>query len=135
MWQQEHLKFLRQRYFTMLPLRHTVYDLTWAEKEILFRYGNWLNALMNGILNAETTGQRHFLAVCKSEVQPENEIERIWKRYLQNIEMDKTFDNLTWFNPDNTHVDVEPDWACPKCKGSGLYGNCSACGGSGLRQD
>jgi len=60
-----------------------LHDLfTEEEIDLLKRYGNWMKALMDGEIEPDTERQKHFVKVCRGEIEPETPYERIWMRYL-----------------------------------------------------
>lgn len=48
------------------------------EKEILARYGCWMEALAIGQIAPITDAQRRFIRVVQEEVEPESEFETAW---------------------------------------------------------
>ena len=52
--------------------------LTDQERSTLVRYGHWMQALSVGRLQPNTEEQRHFVAVCRGEANPETPFEWAW---------------------------------------------------------
>lgn len=53
-------------------------EFTPAERDILAKYGRWLEALASGAISPTTPGQEQFVAVARAEREPETEFERAW---------------------------------------------------------
>jgi uncharacterized protein YifE (UPF0438 family) len=86
------LRFLRRvepEKFERKKLKHTHYNSTSEQEKILRRYGNHLWALMHEMEKPATEGEKHFIEMCKGNVEPNNEIEIAWKSYLSTIEEDE----------------------------------------------
>jgi hypothetical protein len=70
----DHAALLRQHDF-VIPANH---GLDEHERQLLLRYGRWLEALSAGILQALTPEQEHFVRVARGDEAPSNEFERVW---------------------------------------------------------
>jgi uncharacterized protein YifE (UPF0438 family) len=57
-------------------------DFTDEERAILEKYGAWMQAIDSGKLKWETAGQKHLIEVALRFVEPENDLERAWLKYL-----------------------------------------------------
>jgi uncharacterized protein YifE (UPF0438 family) len=53
-------------------------EFTEAERAILAKYGRWLEALAAGTITPTTPGQEQFIAVSRSEREPETDFEKAW---------------------------------------------------------
>jgi uncharacterized protein YifE (UPF0438 family) len=53
-------------------------DFTDQERATLVRYGHWMAALAAGRLEPQTADQRHFVDMCRGEVEPSTPFEWAW---------------------------------------------------------
>jgi hypothetical protein len=75
----DHATMLRQRDFVIPPSR----TLDEHERDLLLRYGRWLESLSSGRLQPLTPEQEHFVRVCRGGEIPSTEFERVWMKFLQ----------------------------------------------------
>lgn len=61
-------------------------DLDPAERELLSRYGFWMEALASGELAPITPEQQHFVRVAGGVEQPQSAFERVWVKHLRTIQ-------------------------------------------------
>jgi uncharacterized protein YifE (UPF0438 family) len=73
----DHLVYLQRRPFAF---RCSTAIFPADELEALAAYGNWLEALANGVIQPVTTEQQHFLQVDREEVEALTICERAWMR-------------------------------------------------------
>jgi uncharacterized protein YifE (UPF0438 family) len=59
------------------------------EFEILSRYGMQFERLMKGQRAPTTPAQERFIRMCKNEVDPESEYEKVWWKYLRRLEWER----------------------------------------------
>jgi len=73
----EHLKYLQRR-----PFHFNCHTEVFPADELraLEESGNWLEALVNGVIQPVTPDQEHFLQVDRGEAEPETVWERAWLR-------------------------------------------------------
>lgn len=55
-------------------------DFTPTEKDLLIRYGRWMEALASGALAPATPGQEQFVRVARGEGEPATDFERVWAK-------------------------------------------------------
>ena len=53
-------------------------DFTEPERDLLVRYGRWLEALASGTAAPVTPAQEQFVKVARGEREPETDFERAW---------------------------------------------------------
>jgi len=58
--------------------------LAYPERELLSRYGAWLQALADSEIDAITPKQLKFVEVCRGRAAPTSEFELIWVKYQAN---------------------------------------------------
>jgi uncharacterized protein YifE (UPF0438 family) len=75
----EHQRYRRMGFEPHVPSELFGED----EIEMLRTYGSWLAALMGGRIEPESPDQEHFVKVCKGEVEPQTQFERVWVRYVK----------------------------------------------------
>ena len=73
----EHLAFLARRDFVIPPG-----NFTHEERNLLARYGSWLDALASGAIQPATAGQEHFVKVARGQCEPQTDFERVWVKLL-----------------------------------------------------
>lgn len=81
-----HLYFINKKFSLKC---HNIFNRD--EEDILVRYGEWMSALEKGILKPITKAQRHFIEVCKNNMQPETEYEKIWMKYKRRIQWEEKY--------------------------------------------
>ena len=59
------------------------------EKEMLRKYGSWMQALANGGIEPYTAGQEHFIEVAKGRAAPRNQYEEVWIKYQRRMEWEE----------------------------------------------
>ena len=75
---EDHAAYLAQHDFAIPPG-----DFTPAEKELLTKYGRWMEALVSGALSPATPGQEQFVRVARGEGEPGTDFERVWAKLLK----------------------------------------------------
>lgn len=71
--------------FQLRHFRFTDIRLSPSEKEILRKRGTVLREFGDGTLTPITPKQRHFVEVCKGTVEPDNEEEKVWLKYISML--------------------------------------------------
>ncbi len=82
MAQEDHLKFLNQRY-RLKDIANEGACFTPDELDLLHKYGTWLNALMIGKIKPTTDEQKRFVKVCQKKHKPVSKFEKVWLKYLR----------------------------------------------------
>ncbi len=75
----EHAAFLRRGPYPV----HPAAALEDGERELLARYGYWLEALATGVLSPNTPEQARFVRVARGEAEPRSAFESAWTRHQQ----------------------------------------------------
>lgn len=60
-------------------------QLTDAQRQLLARYGYWLEALAEGTLEPATAEQRHFVQVARGEAAPQSAFEVTWVEHRRAL--------------------------------------------------
>jgi uncharacterized protein YifE (UPF0438 family) len=76
----EHAALLARQDFAVPPGG----DFTPAERDLLTRYGRWMEALATGGLAPVTAEQERFVKVARGEQPPATEFERIWDKLTRH---------------------------------------------------
>ena len=79
--QTDHARFLKLPGF---PVAVTA-QLTDTQRQLLARYGHWLEALANGTLEPLTPEQRSFVAVAHGEALPQTDFEIAWVEHRRAL--------------------------------------------------
>lgn len=74
-------------------------DFTIKEANLLERLGYALNELELGKREPVTEEEKHFVAVCRGEDEPNSETERVWFKYMARIKRPKRFHTLSGGKP------------------------------------
>jgi uncharacterized protein YifE (UPF0438 family) len=74
----DHAAYLAKRDFLIPPG-----DFTTAEKELLTKYGRWMDALISGLIHPTTPSQEQFVRVAHGEGEPTTDFERAWAKVVQ----------------------------------------------------
>src|SRR5580658_700818 len=82
----DHLEHLRRRPFAF---RCSTSIFPADEMAALTEYGNWMEALANGTIQAVTAEQEHFLRVDRDEAEPATVCERAWLRLMGRREYEQ----------------------------------------------
>jgi uncharacterized protein YifE (UPF0438 family) len=56
-------------------------QLSRSERDLLVRYGHWLEALANGVLTPTTVAQQHFVRAAAGDVDAESPFEVAWVKF------------------------------------------------------
>lgn len=83
----EHKSSLREKFRPLVDIA----VLSELDKQLLTKYGAWLEKLMIGYLAPLSDAQRRFLQVCGGELEPQTMHEFAWKRYLNLVPGDYKF--------------------------------------------
>ncbi len=75
----DHAALLARRDFVFPPGEYTQ-----AEREILTKFGRWLEALATGSISPTTPGQQQFVETASGRREPETEFEHAWRTVLRN---------------------------------------------------
>jgi uncharacterized protein YifE (UPF0438 family) len=81
---EDHAAYLAKHDFGIPPGNFTP-----AEKELLTKYGRWMEALASGDLAPATAGQEQFVRVARGEGEPTTDFERAWLKVLKEREVAK----------------------------------------------
>jgi uncharacterized protein YifE (UPF0438 family) len=76
----EHTALLARRDFPVPPGG----DFTPAERDLLTRYGRWLEGLATGRLPAVTAEQQRFVKAARGEADPLSDFERVWSKLVRH---------------------------------------------------
>jgi uncharacterized protein YifE (UPF0438 family) len=102
----EHAALLARRDFVIPPG-----DFTEPERDLLARYGRWLDALATGAIAPATPGQEQFVRVARGERDPETDFERAWVKVMQQravaVEVARTFQALAQARATASAVEAE----------------------------
>src|SRR6516225_6592258 len=82
----DHLLYLRRRPFNFGCMT-SIFPR--EEIEALTEFGNWLEALANGVIQPVTPEQEHFLKVHREEAEPTTICERAWLRLIGRREFER----------------------------------------------
>ncbi len=74
----DHAAYIAKHDFVIPPG-----DFTAAEKELLTKYGRWMDALVSGLLSPTTPSQEQFLRVAHGEGEPTTDFEQAWAKVIQ----------------------------------------------------
>lgn len=91
---KKHCEFINKKFFITC---HNIFTNT--EEEILIQYGEWMSALEKGILKPITIAQEHFIDVCKNNIQPETEYERVWMKYKKRMQWEEKYGDTSDIPP------------------------------------
>jgi uncharacterized protein YifE (UPF0438 family) len=75
----DHAALLARRDFVFPPGEYTA-----AEREVLTRFGRWLEALATGSILPTSPGQAQFVQCARGQREPETEFEHAWRTVLRN---------------------------------------------------
>ncbi|MBN9120494.1 MAG: DUF413 domain-containing protein [Planctomycetes bacterium] len=75
---EDHAAYLAEHDFVTPPG-----DFTPIEKELLTKYGRWMEALASGAIAPATPGQEQFVRVARGEGEPGTDFERAWTKVLK----------------------------------------------------
>lgn len=76
---EDHAAYLARTDFPLPPDG----DLTPGERDVLVKYGRWMEALVGGAIEPVTPGQEQFLRVARGEAEPATEFERAWAKFAR----------------------------------------------------
>ena len=82
----DHLVYLRRRPF-VFECSTSIFPS--EEYNSLVEYGNWMQALVQGVIQPITPAQEHFLKADREEVEPETVHERAWARLKGRREFER----------------------------------------------
>src|SRR6185503_14092064 len=75
---EDHAAYLAKHDFVIPPG-----EFTPAEKELLTKYGRWMEALASGVLAPATPAQEQFARVARGEGEPSTDFERAWLKVVK----------------------------------------------------
>jgi len=78
----ENHKFYRNRVFSIYNPTAILDGLSYEDKEIILKHGEWLKALADEIIKPYTEQQEKFVKVCVGEEPPSTKFEIAWKNYI-----------------------------------------------------
>jgi uncharacterized protein YifE (UPF0438 family) len=81
---EDHAAYLARHDFVGPPG-----DFTPTEKELLTKYGRWMEALASGAIAPTTPGQEQFVRVAGGAGDPSTDFERVWRKLLNEREAAK----------------------------------------------
>ena len=58
-------------------------DLTAAERDVLVKFGRWMEALEGGVIKPVTPAQEQFLKVAREELAPSTQFETVWAKFVR----------------------------------------------------
>lgn len=126
----DHRSYLARRDFA-IERDANLDHCTSAELDLITKYGNWMEALEQGILTPITSAQRHFLLVCEGKEAPAVEFEIAWGKFRRGMQGDAG--NSPWKKNRESEPKPPRTWmSCPVCGGTGgTRRPCLRCGGTG----
>jgi uncharacterized protein YifE (UPF0438 family) len=74
----DHAAYIAKHDFVIPPG-----DFTPAEKDLLTKYGRWMEALVSGAISPATPGQEQFVRVAGGDGEPSTDFERAWAKVLK----------------------------------------------------
>ena len=60
-------------------------EFTITESDLLHKYGLSLSALESGERSPATAQEKHFIAVCRGDKEPDSQLERTWLKYRSKL--------------------------------------------------
>lgn len=78
----DHAQVLKRRGYPVAVTAH----LTEDQRQLLARYGYWLEALAQGTLEPLTTEQRQFVHVARGEAAPQTDFEIAWTEHRRALQ-------------------------------------------------
>jgi len=84
------------------------------ERELLFRYGSWMKALVDGSIEPYTAAQEQFIKTAKGLSSPITEFEKVWIKYQRRIK---------WEEEEGIYFSGAPIRVCRSC-GQAHRGDC-----------
>jgi uncharacterized protein YifE (UPF0438 family) len=103
---EDHTAYLARHDFVIPPG-----DFTPPEKELLAKYGRWMEALASGALVPTTPNQKQFVRVARGESEPATDFERVWLKVLTERavakEVVRTFEALRTARAHASEVEAE----------------------------
>ena len=88
-------KFYRNRDFSLYNPTAILEGLSYEDKEIILKYGEWFKALAGEIIKPYTEEQEKFVKVCNGENPPSTKFEIAWKNYIWNQNI-STHESIEW---------------------------------------
>lgn len=103
---EDHAAYLARHDFVIPPG-----DFTPAEKDLLTRYGRWMEALASGAIAPTTPSQEQFVRAARGGAEPATDFERAWLKVLKEREVAKevvrTFEALRAARAHASEVEAE----------------------------
>ncbi|MCF1753182.1 DUF413 domain-containing protein [Mariniradius sediminis] len=81
---EKHLAFIREKEPFKVRCKTAIFSSD--QIEIIEKYGNWFQALTDGIIEPITDMQKEFLKVARKEKMPVSPYEWAWFKYLGRLE-------------------------------------------------
>ncbi len=75
----DHAAYLAKHDFILPPGD----DFTDAERDLLRKYGRWMDAIASGVLQPTTVSQEQFLLAARGERDPQSDFEKSWAKVMQ----------------------------------------------------
>ena len=76
---EDHAAYLARHDFFVPPGE----QFTPAERDLLAKYGRWMEALVSGAIQPTTPSQEQFLRVARGEGEPTTDFERAWAKVVR----------------------------------------------------
>ncbi|MDY3561100.1 DUF413 domain-containing protein [Gemmata sp. JC673] len=76
---EDHAAYLARHDFFVPPGE----SFTPAERELLTKYGRWMEALVSGAIRPTTPSQEQFVRVARGEGDPASDFERAWVKVMR----------------------------------------------------
>lgn len=80
---EDHAAYLARHDFFVPPGE----EFTPAERQLLAKYGRWMEALVSGAIRPTTPSQEQFLRVARGEGEPTTDFERAWAKVTREREV------------------------------------------------
>ena len=102
----DHAALLARRDFQFPPG-----DYTPAERELLTKFGRWLEVMATGAISPTTPGQEQFVECAAGRREPETDFERAWRTVLHNrgvgLDVVETFRRLARVRAERAALEEE----------------------------
>ena len=102
----EHAALLARRDF-VIPLG----NFAEPERDLLAKYGRWLEGLASGAIAPATPAQEQFVTVSRGERDAETDFERVWVKVMRQravaVEVARTFQALAKARADRAALEAE----------------------------
>lgn len=102
-----HRQYARQRDFQP---RCSLSIFTSDEIDYLVRWGHWMQALAEGLIEPVTDAQRRFVEVASDRAESSTAPESLWWRYQERRRLEEADDTLVRGRPEHEWTDPGEDW-------------------------